>query len=103
LHQFFTAFGLADGSATVRRLCHARRCGARVRRWARVAPAPRVRRGDGGLWVPLGVWGLAASPCSSCSPWVARAFGGDAAGAQPRPPPIAGPAAPQPASRALLR
>jgi len=48
VHQFFAAFGAADGSAAVQRLSAARRRGARVRRWARVAPARRVRRGDGG-------------------------------------------------------
>ena len=32
VHQFFGAYGLADGSAAVRRLWAARRCGARARR-----------------------------------------------------------------------
>ncbi len=38
-------------------------------------PAHLVRRGDGASWVLLDAWGLPASPCSSRSPRVARAFG----------------------------
>ena len=91
VHQSFAAIGLADGSTAVKRLG---------------APKPALGGEQGSLPRPSGAAGTATHGCrglrGACRRHLAVRTGperariwGNAAVARPRPPPIAGPAAPR--------